>query len=90
VWSLDPAGGDGEPFDAWACWNGTSFAAPLVAAEIARRAAADPTRSARVVAAEFLASLPRGMGLPFDAPAYLPANDQDLLCPRCAAGQGHG
>jgi|GEM_PF-1867304 len=45
-------------FEKWAGWSGTSFAAPLVAAEIARRVAgaADP-RSARRVAMQFLAEL---------------------------------
>jgi len=57
TWQTRP----GEPtlkFDKWAGWSGTSFAAPLVAAEIARRVA-DPTeqRSARRVAMEFLSEL---------------------------------
>ena len=57
TWQTKP----GEPtlkFDRWAGWSGTSFAAPLVAAEIARRVA-EPTeqRSARRVALEFLSEL---------------------------------
>lgn len=51
---------DGEvTFDGWATWSGTSFAAPLVAAEIARRvAAAGDGADARRVADGFLAELP--------------------------------
>jgi hypothetical protein len=46
-------------FAGWAGWSGTSFAAPQVAAELARRlAAAGGGRTARQVALEFLASLP--------------------------------
>lgn len=48
----------GDPtFAGWAAWSGTSFAAPLVAAEIARRAAASPGRTAREVADELVAEL---------------------------------
>ena len=46
-----------EPFAGWAAWSGTSFAAPLVAAEIARRAALAEGRTAREVADELLAEL---------------------------------
>jgi subtilisin family serine protease len=46
-------------FDGWATWSGTSFAAPLVAAEIARRvAAAPPGEDPRRVADDFLSELP--------------------------------
>lgn len=45
-------------FDGWATWSGTSFAAPLVAAEIARRVAAGRSVDARQLAEEFLAELP--------------------------------
>jgi subtilisin family serine protease len=48
---------DDPTFSGWAAWSGTSFAAPLVAAEIARRAAAAPNRTARDVADDFLAEL---------------------------------
>jgi subtilisin family serine protease len=50
---------DGERvFDGWAGWSGTSFAAPLVAAEIARRLAApDGPRTGRQAALELLAEL---------------------------------
>lgn len=45
-------------FDGWATWSGTSFAAPLVAAEIARRVVASRGAEPRRVADEFLAQLP--------------------------------
>jgi hypothetical protein len=45
-------------FDGWATWSGTSFAAPLVAAEIARRVAASGGKNPRQVADDFLAELP--------------------------------
>jgi subtilisin family serine protease len=45
-------------FDGWATWSGTSFAAPLVAAEIARRVVASGGADPRTVAAAFLAELP--------------------------------
>jgi hypothetical protein len=46
-------------FDGWATWSGTSFAAPLVAAEIARRVVASRGDDARTVADTFLAELPQ-------------------------------
>lgn len=45
-------------FDGGASWSGTSFAAPLVAAEIARRLVADPSRTPRQVADDLLGELP--------------------------------
>lgn len=45
-------------FDGWAAWSGTSFAAPLVAAEIARRVMAARSDNPRAVADAFLAELP--------------------------------
>lgn len=45
-------------FDGWATWSGTSFAAPLVAAELARRIAASPSASPQQVRDDFLAELP--------------------------------
>jgi hypothetical protein len=61
-------------FTGWATWSGTSFAAPLVAAEIAHRLSADPGRSARQVALDFLGELEdshwNGMGA-----RYRPAVD---------------
>jgi subtilisin family serine protease len=50
---------DGQvTFDGWATWSGTSFAAPLVAAEIARRVASSAGTDPRTVADEFLNELP--------------------------------
>jgi hypothetical protein len=45
-------------FDGWATWSGTSFAAPLVAAEIARRVIASRSDEPRTIADAFLAELP--------------------------------
>ncbi|GAB3594289.1 hypothetical protein GCM10027446_17930 [Angustibacter peucedani] len=47
---------DGQ-FTGWATWSGTSFAAPVVAAEIAHRASLSPGRTAAQVAADLLAEL---------------------------------
>lgn len=53
------ANGTGDvTFDGWAQWSGTSFAAPIVAAEIARRVAASGSAEPRQVALDFLAELP--------------------------------
>jgi subtilisin family serine protease len=45
-------------FKGWARWSGTSFAAPLVAAEIAGRIRRDPSRGARQVTFGLLSELP--------------------------------
>ena len=76
-WQLSP-GLASETFDGWACWSGTSFAAPLVAAEISRRLTAHPDTHPRVVVAQFLAEL----GDPTDehGATYLPVDPQPLLC----------
>ncbi len=47
-------------FEGWAQWSGTSFATPLVAAQIAALVAADPGTPARETADTFLAGLPAG------------------------------
>ena len=63
-------GADRVLFTGGAIWSGTSFAAPLVAAEIARRVAADASRPPRKVADDLLAELSDsgwpGFGLRFD------------------------
>ena len=48
---------DAPTFSGWASWSGTSFAAPLVAAEIARRVAAGSSSTARAAADELLDEL---------------------------------
>lgn len=63
-------------FKGFARWSGTSFAAPLVAAEIARRVAlSGGTRSAREVADDLMAELPQsswpGLGLRYEPPLDL-------------------
>jgi hypothetical protein len=68
---------DGDvKFHGWARWSGTSFAAPLVAAEIARRyVQAAGSRTAREVADELMAELPAapwpGMGRLYRPPVSL-------------------
>ncbi len=63
-------GADVRDFVDGAVWSGTSFAAPLVAAEIARRLVASPGASPRQVADDLLAELPdagwSGFGRRFD------------------------
>jgi hypothetical protein len=55
---LAMADGSTEHFDGWATWHGTSFAAPMVAARIARLVADDNgRRTPAEVAHEFLAGL---------------------------------
>jgi hypothetical protein len=66
---------DRRAFEGWAGWSGTSFAAPLVAAELARRVT-DPARQGtpRQVLDAFLAELPPA---PWDGAGrrYTPAVD---------------
>jgi hypothetical protein len=76
TWQLDRSTAE-ETFEGWACWSGTSFAAPLVAAEIARRAM-DSGRSARKVAWELLAELDLIPGLEDYGLAFDPG--VDVLC----------
>ena len=59
-------------FDQWAAWSGTSFAAPLVAAEIARRTV---NGSARAALHGLLGGLPvlPGIGLGYEPPTDLVA-----------------
>ena len=49
-----PSSGNGGPFDGWARWSGTSFAAPHVAAKIAILQRLTPGLTARQVAAAML------------------------------------
>jgi hypothetical protein len=72
------AADDDPAFVGWAAWSGTSFAAPLVAAEIARRAALSPGRSARDVAAELVAELGE---LPSDGYGRRYVPPIDVRCP---------
>jgi subtilisin family serine protease len=65
-WRLDAPGDDGsiEQFDGWACWSGTSFAAPQVTAAIAAKmlgTALTPRQAAHAVLAEATLHLP-GLG----------------------------
>lgn len=65
-------------FDRWATWSGTSFAAPLVATEIARRiVVGNGAQTPSQVAADFLAGLPAspwaGMGKLYEPPVDLTA-----------------
>lgn len=66
-----------EEFSGWACWSGTSFAAPLVAAAIAGEVAASGT-PARRVAAQMLAGLDTRPGAEDYGVWYDPGFD--LLC----------
>lgn len=53
---LDPIPDKWESLDAWAVWSGTSFAAPQIAGEIARRCLADPALTPREALVDLLAS----------------------------------
>jgi len=53
---LDPTPDSWESEDAWAVWSGTSFAAPQIAGEIARRCLADPALTPRQALVDLLAS----------------------------------
>jgi subtilisin family serine protease len=60
---LDTKTDDGRPFDGWACWSGTSFAAPVVVGALARTmiisGLTDPRRAVRrVIDAPGLLRLP--------------------------------
>jgi hypothetical protein len=69
--------GDGEPdieFDGWARWDGTSFAAPQVAAGITALAA-ERNLTPRAAADELLAGLPPLPGAPDLGVVYLPPTD---------------
>ncbi len=72
------AGGHDEAFVGWACWSGTSFAAPLVAAAQAREVAGGA--SPRAAAGALLGSLEPLPGLADLGGFYDPG--VDLLCPR--------
>ncbi len=67
---------DAEDFDGWACWSGTSFAAPLVAAAIAQRVADGLTPRAAV--AELLGGLSTLPGLEDFGVWFDPG--EDLVC----------
>jgi hypothetical protein len=71
-------------FQGWASWMGTSFAAPLVSAEIARRAAGG---SARKAAMELLAELPAepGLGLVY-TPSAKPGDQMTNATPPTPTG----
>ncbi|MDX6207283.1 MAG: hypothetical protein QOF39_3340 [Frankiales bacterium] len=79
-WRLDSPGDDGtvEQLNGWACWSGTSFAAPHVTAAIAGRmqdANLTPRQAAHAVLADASIHVP-GAGF------FIKPN-ADLLCPDC-------
>jgi len=61
-----------EHFSGWARWSGTSFAAPLFAAEVARRQSQSTGRTPRQTAFELLSELPEsswpGFGAYYEPP----------------------
>lgn len=65
-----------EDFDGWACWSGTSFAAPLVAAAIAQRVV--DGLSPRAAAADLLSGLSTLPGLDDFGVWFDPG--EDLVC----------
>ncbi len=67
-------GVDDVTFKGWARWSGTSFAAPLVGAEIADRLRKSNGRTARQVALELLSELPESDWPGFGA-LYTPDTD---------------
>jgi subtilisin family serine protease len=79
-WRLDAAGDDGslETLDGWACWSGTSFAAPQVAAVIASRMH-DLGCSARQAAHTVLSEATEWV----DGVGFFVTPLADLHCPEC-------
>jgi len=69
---VDKVTGVKEHFSGWARWSGTSFAAPLFAAEVARRHAQTTGRTPRQTAFELLSELPEspwaGFGAYYEPP----------------------
>jgi subtilisin family serine protease len=77
-WRLDAPGEDGslEKLEGWACWSGTSFAAPQVTAAIAARmkgTSLTPRQAAHAVLSDATTVVP-GVG-------FFVRPEADLLCP---------